>query len=135
MRHAGDFDLSDKPRSGRPSFIDDDIVEGISGTRSFSDDIGDCRKAQFSSTNHFGSYSENKIDVEVNLYFVLFPKQRELSGGPTIHRYTVELKRLPLPFIIFAFILSLLFLLLLPLLFSIAATDFDDDIINFCRQQ
>ena len=36
----GDFDLSDKPRSGRPSLIDNDV-----GARSFSDDIGDRRKA------------------------------------------------------------------------------------------
>ena len=57
---TGDFDLSDKPCSGRPSLIDTDV-----GARSFSDNIGDRRKTYFSSTNHFWPYLEDRIGVEI----------------------------------------------------------------------
>ena len=42
---TGDFDLSDKPRSGRPSLIDDNVVKTMLVQNSFSDNIRDCRKA------------------------------------------------------------------------------------------
>lgn len=57
----GDFDLSDKPRSGRQSLRDDDV-----GARSFSDNIGARRKASFSLGIHFGPYSEDRIGMEIS---------------------------------------------------------------------